>query len=162
MQREREVERRRVEVAHAGGDRRGEVREIGERDRRGAASDRVVARAGASASTHRVDDEPVLACVLLRANELVGAQPGAGHRPRGHVAAGRRTSSSGLAPTNPPSAYTKHPGWVCVQRVDDRRQVERHVGLDHDLAGEHDLLDRAGVDEREHRGDVRVPFVARR
>ena len=71
----------------------------------------------------------------------------------------RRTRSSGLAPTKPWSAYTTQPGCVVAQDGDDRGDVERGVGLDQHLARQHDLLDRAAVDEREDRGHVRVPAV---
>ena len=62
----------------------------------------------------------------------------------------RRTSSSGLAPTKPSSAYTMHAGLRRLQDVvDDLGHVEVLGGLDDDLAREHDLLDRARIDKGE-------------
>ena len=160
MQREREIDRRRLEVADAGGDRRGQVREVGERDGRGAARDARRRTSVASASTHRVDDQLVLACVLLGAHEVVGAQPGAGHRAGGHA-------SDPFAARAAPGSRRRT---RCRRRrcnraasragcSSDRRDVERLARVDHDLACEHDLLDGAGVDEREDGGDVRFPGV---
>ena len=54
----------------------------------------------------------------------------------------RRTSSSGLAPTNPPSAYTTHPGCAGAECCEHGAGIEHGGRLDDDLAREHDLLDR--------------------
>ena len=75
---------------------------------------------------------------------------------------GAATSSSGLAPTKPVARVdeaTRLVGAAAAGRC--RADVERRVGLDEDLACEHDLVDRAACDRVEHARRPSRPHAGR-
>ena len=97
--------------------------------------------------------------VLLGTGELVGAHAGSGHRPGGDVGA-RAPHEQLRARTDEPAVGVHDAAGLGWRRVLRARRRDRTGGrLDDDLAREHDLLGRARVDEREHRGDLGGPVV---
>ncbi len=158
MEYECEVEGRRVEVSYPGGDGRGQVGHVRERDRCDAERVDVIAH-GRERAHDRLDDEMVFAGVLRGMYELIGVWPGAGHRPGGHVL-GDPTYQQFRARTDEPVVDVDDAvGLRRVQRAGDRANVERLARVDDDLACEDDLLDGARVDECEDGRHVRLPGV---
>ncbi len=134
------------------------MREVGERHRRGAVHAGFVARRPQHFDD-RVDDEPVLASVLLRPGELVGARAGTRHRARGHVRAAPPDQELGARADESAVGVHDAAGLRRPQRCEHRTRIERAARLDQHLARQHDLLDRARVDQREDGGDLGFPLV---